>query len=104
MKGDIVILFVFLVEHLAAENVLFIQGGVSKLKLDDIFSSEITNVTEIIGCPENVSLPNYPNDVFGSQLHYFDNMLISCGGANFEGTFSACFAIDSRSIFSFVFA
>ena len=97
MKGDVILVLLFsFVQKLTAENVLVIQGGVSKLRLDDIANSEITNVSEAIGCQENISLPNYPRNVFGTQLSFFKNMFWSCGGANFEETFSDCYIIDSR--------
>ena len=97
MRGIIALLTLFYVQDSAAENVLFIQGGVSKFRTDEVFKSEITNVTEVIGCPDNITLPNYPKEAFGSQLSYFNNTFWSCGGANFEDTFSECYTLDSRS-------
>lgn len=99
MRGIIALLTLLLALDAAAENVLFIQGGVSKFRTDEVYKSEITNVSEIIGCPENITLPNYPKEIFGSQLSYFNSTLWSCGGANFEDTFSDCNAFDSRSIY-----
>ena len=96
MNVNIALVVLFLAQDVTGETILFIQGGVRKFRTDEVYKSEITNVTEVIGCPDNISLPNYPKDVFGSQLSYYNNTFWSCGGANFEQTFSECYAFESR--------
>ena len=87
-----------LVDNLVAENMLVIHGGVSKLLLSDLANSEVTNATEIIGCPINTTMPDYPRKVFGSLLQHYKGELWSCGGGTFQETFSECYSLDSRSL------
>ena len=52
----------------AIDNSVIVVGGVTELLLQDYFSSPITNVSEILGCNEEVTLPNYPLTTFGAIL------------------------------------
>ena len=52
----------------ASESPLLIVGGVPKLLLEDHHSSPVSNTTEVVGCQNIVSLPQYPRRTFGVAL------------------------------------
>ena len=71
------IAFIFcanIISILAEENSLLILGGVQKLLFEDYYSSTVTRKVEVVGCIE-ISLPDYPNSVFGSSLLHFKVLL-----------------------------
>ena len=56
----------------ASESPLLIVGGVPKLLLEDHHSSPVSNMTEVVGCQHNVSLPLYPRRTFGAAMALFN--------------------------------
>ena len=60
----------------AGENSLIIVGGITELHINDPYTSEtVTNNTDILGCSQTVSLPSYPEAIFGSLLSYWQESL-----------------------------
>ena len=56
----------------AGENSLIIVGGITELNINDPYTSEtVTNNTDILGCSQAVSMPSYPEAIFGSLLSYW---------------------------------
>ena len=71
------IAFIFcwnIISILAEEKSLLILGGVQKLLFEDYYSSIVTRKVELVGC-KDISLPDYPNPIFGSSLLYFKVLL-----------------------------
>lgn len=67
------IAFIFccnIISILAEENSLLVLGGVQKLLFDDYYSSIVTTKGEVVGCID-ISVPDYPNPIFGSSLLHF---------------------------------
>ena len=56
----------------AGENSLIIVGGITELNINNPYTSEtVTNNTDILGCSQTVSMPSYPEAIFGSLLSYW---------------------------------
>ena len=64
------ILLKILPHSLAFDNSVIVVGGVTELLLQDYFSSPITNASEILGCSEEIRLPEYPLASFGAILGF----------------------------------
>ena len=82
-----------------AASGLFIVGGLSKIFLTDQTSSPLLSAVELFGCSGGpIALPDYPREVFGASLYWYQSSLLVCGGADWREVTALCFLWNSRFV------